>query len=107
MRTLSFRQANADARVVADEGLLCLVAWSSEDHLVEDDISVHLGTALPKGPRLAYDEGGHFSQKHRAVDIVRALLGMVSEQLPVFQADREDATSQDDDETHSSGQAAQ
>ena len=107
VRTLSFRQANADARVVADEGLPCLVAWSSEDHLVEDDISVHLGTALPKGPRLAYDEGGHFSQKHHAVDIVRALLGMVSEQLPVFQADREDATSPDDDETRISGQAAQ
>ncbi len=91
VRTLSFEQANADARAATNEGLPSLVAWSSQDHLVEDDISVQLGSALPKGPRLAYDEGGHFSQKHHAIDIVRALHGMVAEQLPMFQADRDDA----------------
>ena len=91
VRTLSFEQANADARAVAAEGVPSLVAWSSQDHLVEDAISVHLGSVLPQGPRLAYDEGGHFSQKHHAIDIVRALHGMVSEQIPVFRADREDA----------------
>jgi pimeloyl-ACP methyl ester carboxylesterase len=91
VRTISFQDATADARAIAAEGIPSLVAWSSQDHLVEEDISVHLAGALPAGPRLAYNEGGPFSQKHHAIDIVRALAGMVAEQLPVFQADREDA----------------
>ncbi len=50
-----------------------LVAWASDDRIVEEAISEDLYWACPPGPRLRFGEGGHDLVKTRAVELAEAL----------------------------------
>ena len=54
-----------------------LVAWSSDDPLVEDRIGQQLADILPPGPRLRFEDGGHNIQKSRAGEIGQGLVRWV------------------------------
>ncbi len=51
-----------------------LVAWAQDDRFIEDSISRELAELAPDGPRLVFAEGGHYVQKHGAVEIGAALI---------------------------------
>ncbi len=55
-----------------------LVAWCDDDHLIETPRFEELAAAVPSGPRLRFDTGGHILQKTRAVEIGEALLTFAS-----------------------------
>ncbi len=67
---LSFSEVRA-----AVAGVRCptLLAWALDDPLVEEAIGLELSAALPDGPRLAFDTGGHNVQKSRAIELGEAL----------------------------------
>lgn len=50
-----------------------LVAWATDDKLVDAAVSVDLAARGPQGPRLAWPTGGHNIQKTRAVELGKAL----------------------------------
>ena len=50
------------------------VAWTRDDPLIEPEIPEEAGAALPDGPRLAFDEGGHNLQKTQADAVGAALV---------------------------------
>lgn len=64
---------DAHRRRIARVDVPSAVVWARDDHLIEPDISEELASALPDGPRLTFEEGGHNVQKSRAVEIVEAL----------------------------------
>jgi pimeloyl-ACP methyl ester carboxylesterase len=67
---LSFPEVQAAvARVRAPS----FVAWAEDDPLVEGAIGLELGTALPPGPRLTFERGGHNVQKTQALELGAAL----------------------------------
>lgn len=49
-------------------------AWASDDRVIEPDISREVADALPTGPRLEFETGGHNIQKSRAVEIADSLV---------------------------------
>lgn len=49
------------------------VAWASDDPLIEPAISEELAAALPEGPRLRFEAGGHNIQKTHADELALAL----------------------------------
>jgi len=51
-----------------------LIAWAEDDPIVEAAIALELGAALPAGPRLPFEDGGHNLQKTRAVELADALV---------------------------------
>ena len=51
-----------------------LISWAEDDKIVETSIGLSLATALPDGPRLVFDQGGHNIQKTRAVELADALV---------------------------------
>jgi pimeloyl-ACP methyl ester carboxylesterase len=55
-----------------------LVAWAMDDRFIDEEISRELATLAPEGPRLCFPEGGHYVQKHGAVEVCAALIAMVS-----------------------------
>ncbi len=55
-----------------------LVAWARDDHMVEDAIGNELAAALPPGPRLVFEHGGHAIQKTRARDLADALASFIA-----------------------------
>lgn len=59
------------------------VAWTRDDPLIEEAIPTEAGAALPDGPRLAFDDGGHNLQKTQADAIGRALVAWLTETVPV------------------------
>jgi pimeloyl-ACP methyl ester carboxylesterase len=61
------------ARVRTLPKIPCLVAWSHDDPLIEDEISEELARALPEGPRLRFADGGHNPQKAHAVEIAAGI----------------------------------
>lgn len=50
-----------------------LVAWAEDDPFIEASISQELARLAPDGPRLPFPTGGHYIQKHGAVEISAAL----------------------------------
>lgn len=60
------------------ENLACptLVAWAEDDRFIEKSISEELARLCPAGPRLPFASGGHYVQKHGAVEIASALIDM-------------------------------
>ena len=48
--------------------------WAKDDHFIEADISHELSTALTEGPRLVFDDGGHYIQKTQSIEIADAFL---------------------------------
>jgi pimeloyl-ACP methyl ester carboxylesterase len=69
--SLDFASQRAAAAAVTQP---TLVAWASDDHLVEDAIPRELAAELPDGPRVNWDTGGHGSIKTRAVELGEALV---------------------------------
>ncbi len=64
----------ADLRVHYEQvAVPCLVASADDDPLIEPAIPQELGLALPDGPRLRWDTGGHGVVKTRAVELAAAL----------------------------------
>ena len=59
-----------------------LLAWATDDALVQPAIPAELSGRLPDGPRLVFDDGGHNIQKTRAVEIGAALSAWIPEVLP-------------------------
>ncbi len=49
-------------------------AWANDDQVIESDISREVADALPPGPRLEFETGGHNIQKSRAVEIADSLV---------------------------------
>lgn len=49
-------------------------AWAHDDALIEPAISEALAAALPEGPRLAFEQGGHNIQKTHADTLAAALV---------------------------------
>lgn len=49
------------------------VAWTGDDRVIESEIVEELQRALPDGPRIAFESGGHNLQKTRAVELVDEL----------------------------------
>lgn len=73
MRIVS-RLPFADVRdAVARVRCPTLLAWALDDPLVEEAIGLELASALPSGPRVTFDDGGHNIQKSRAIELGRAL----------------------------------
>lgn len=68
--SLEFERLRANAAAVRAPTLM---AWAMDDHLVEPAIGEELATALPEGPRLRFESGGHNVQKTRAVELGEAL----------------------------------
>jgi pimeloyl-ACP methyl ester carboxylesterase len=56
-----------------------LIAWAEDDPLVESAIALSLSPALPPGPRIAFDDGGHNIQKTRAIELGAALVSWTRE----------------------------
>lgn len=50
------------------------LAWAEDDPLVEGTIALELDRALPRGPRVAFDDGGHNIQKTRAIELGEAIV---------------------------------
>jgi pimeloyl-ACP methyl ester carboxylesterase len=50
-----------------------LVAFASDDHLVEPEIPAELAAAIPGAIALRFEDGGHSLQKHKAAEIARAI----------------------------------
>lgn len=50
-----------------------LLAWARDDQLIEEEIFLELGAALPGGPRLRWAEGGHNIQKTHATELAAAI----------------------------------
>ena len=50
-----------------------LVAFSTDDHLVEPEIPMELAAAIPGAQTLRFEDGGHSIQKHKANEIARAI----------------------------------
>lgn len=67
---LSFAEIRAAVAAVRCPTLL---AWANDDPLVEEAIGLELASALPEGPRLAFETGGHNVQKSRAIELGQAL----------------------------------
>jgi pimeloyl-ACP methyl ester carboxylesterase len=55
-----------------------LVAWAEDDRFIERGISEELAELAPNGPRLTFATGGHYVQKHGAVEIAAALVEMAT-----------------------------
>jgi pimeloyl-ACP methyl ester carboxylesterase len=73
---LSFDQQR---RLIAQNRLPCLVAWSDDDPFVEAAVSTELAAACPAGPRLAFSEGGHNIQKTAAGPLAERLASWARE----------------------------
>lgn len=69
---LSFAEIRREAKHVRAQ---TLIAWAEDDPLVEPAIALELAAALPPGPRVAFDDGGHNIQKTRAIELADALCG--------------------------------
>jgi pimeloyl-ACP methyl ester carboxylesterase len=50
-----------------------LIAFSTDDHLVEPQIPIELAAAIPGARILRFEDGGHSIQKHKAPEIARAI----------------------------------
>lgn len=50
-----------------------LVAWADDDPLFETDVFEEVSAALPDGPRLRFETGGHFLPQTRAARLAEAL----------------------------------
>jgi esterase len=50
-----------------------LVVFAEDDHLVEPEIPAELAEAIPGARALRFPDGGHSIQKHKAVEIARAI----------------------------------
>ena len=55
-----------------------LCAWATDDKLIENRLSSAVADALPDGPRLTFDSGGHNIQKTRAVELAEVLVPWAS-----------------------------
>lgn len=55
-----------------------LVAWTADDPIVEARVGQELAAALPEGPRLRFETGGHNLQKSQAVELGAALSGWLA-----------------------------
>ncbi|MBI5367753.1 MAG: alpha/beta fold hydrolase [Planctomycetes bacterium] len=55
-----------------------LVAYAHDDRLVERAVSEELARRLPRATALAFAEGGHYLQKHRAAEIGRAVVARLT-----------------------------
>lgn len=71
---LDFDRQRTAVRAVAERGLPCFVAYATDDPLIESDISAAFSLALPPGPRLVFNDGGHNIQKVHANEVGAALL---------------------------------
>ena len=56
----------------------CLLSWARDDKMIETTIFEELAEAMPKGPRLAFDSGGHAIQKTQAAAIAEAIIAWQS-----------------------------
>ena len=54
-----------------------LVAWASDDKLVDEPVSEKLYWAAPIGPRIRFPTGGHNIQATRASELAEALLAWI------------------------------
>lgn len=54
------------------------IAWADDDPLVEPAISEELAAALPAGPRVRFETGGHNIQKTRADELGAAMLEWIA-----------------------------
>jgi pimeloyl-ACP methyl ester carboxylesterase len=68
---LPIRNAAAALRVPT------LIAWADDDPLIEPAIAEELAVALPDGPRLRWETGGHNIQKTRADELGPAMLDWI------------------------------
>ena len=71
---LDFEGIAADIAALGAGSLPALVAWTEDDPLVERRIGQELADALPPGPRLIFEEGGHNLQKTCAVEVAAGLV---------------------------------
>jgi pimeloyl-ACP methyl ester carboxylesterase len=55
-----------------------LVAYTADDHLVEEEIPRELAAAIPGARTIRFDSGGHIIQKTRAIEIGAAIRDLVS-----------------------------
>jgi pimeloyl-ACP methyl ester carboxylesterase len=67
---LSFAEIRAS---VAEVRCPTLLAWALDDPIVEEAIGLELAAALPEGPRVAFETGGHNVQKSRALELAQAI----------------------------------
>ena len=49
------------------------VIWADDDSFIEPEIFIELGEAVPEGPRLRFEGGGHNIQKSRATEMAEVL----------------------------------
>lgn len=68
---LSFADNRRAARGVSASTFM---SWAEDDRLVEGAIGHALSAALPSGPRLVFETGGHNIQKTHAVELADALV---------------------------------
>ncbi len=66
------------AEAVGRLSLPTLVAWSSDDPLIQADIAEELAEACPAGPRRTFSTGGHNPQKHHAEALAEAIGELLS-----------------------------
>ena len=55
-----------------------LLAYATDDHMVETRVSEELAAALPLARVLRFEEGGHNIQKTRAVDLGAAIVALLA-----------------------------
>jgi len=75
IRALSFRRQRENVERLETPAL---IAWAEDDRFIEGEIARELAAACPDGPRLGFDEGGHYLQKTRATEICEALTGWLA-----------------------------
>ncbi len=75
---LDFDRHAAHLAELAKRDLPSLVAWATDDRLIETAILDELAELVPTGPRLRFDSGGHNIQKTRATEIGEALATWVA-----------------------------
>lgn len=73
---ISLRRHGAHVRALS---VPTLVAWSSDDPVIDVDISEELARASPPGPRLHFTGCGHYLIKERAREIGAALSSFLEE----------------------------
>ncbi len=56
-----------------------LLAWTKDDAFIDFDIVDEMATQCPAGPRLRFEEGGHYLQKTRSVEIADAMVPWLQE----------------------------
>jgi hypothetical protein len=78
---LSFRRIEANAARLRELGTPTFMAWTTDDPLIQNRLEIEFSQLLPRGPRLEYEFGGHYSQKHHAAEIAHAMRAWTEESV--------------------------